>query len=173
MPFACVFVHAPGAVSGVVNHAGEKGASGTFNLPLFGAVLTVGIALITQMGELADYLRFMPVQTTANRWRWRAGVLIGGPGWVLLGVVKRFGGALLAYLAISNMGPPGCAVDPIQMYLAAYEHVFSDNGWAVGATALFVVLSQFKVNVTNAHAGLLAWSNFFSRLTHSHPGRVV
>ncbi len=125
------------------------------------------------MGEQADYLRFMPVQTAANRWRWRAGVLIGGPGWVLLGVVKRFGGALLAYLAISNMVPTGCAVDPNQMYLSDFEYVFLDNGWAVGAAALFVVLSQFKVNVTNAHAGLLAWSNFFSRLTHSHPGRVV
>ena len=30
-----------------------------------------------------------------------------------------------------------------------------------------------KINVTNAYAGSLAWSNFFSRLTHSHPGRVV
>jgi signal transduction histidine kinase/ActR/RegA family two-component response regulator len=30
-----------------------------------------------------------------------------------------------------------------------------------------------KINVTNAYAGSIAWSNFFSRLTHSHPGRVV
>jgi signal transduction histidine kinase len=35
------------------------------------------------------------------------------------------------------------------------------------------VVSQLKINVTNAYAGSLAWSNFFSRLTHSHPGRVV
>src|SRR4029078_2542679 len=34
-------------------------------------------------------------------------------------------------------------------------------------------ISQLKINVTNAYAGSLAWSNFFSRLTHSHPGRVV
>jgi signal transduction histidine kinase/DNA-binding NarL/FixJ family response regulator len=27
--------------------------------------------------------------------------------------------------------------------------------------------------VTNAYAGSIAWSNFFARLTHSHPGRVV
>ena len=59
------------------------------------------------------------------------------------------------------------------MYLAAYEYVFPHYGWAVAATALFVVLSQLKINVTNAYAGSLAWSNFFSRLTHSHPGRVV
>jgi signal transduction histidine kinase/FixJ family two-component response regulator len=35
------------------------------------------------------------------------------------------------------------------------------------------VISQLKINVTNAYAGSLAWSNFFARLTHSHPGRVV
>ncbi|MDB5845456.1 MAG: integral rane sensor hybrid histidine kinase [Polaromonas sp.] len=173
VPFVYVFVLAPGAFSGVVNYAGEKGASGTFNLHLFGAGLTVGIALITQMGEQADYLRFMPVQTKANRWRWWGAVLVGGPGWVLLGVIKMLGGALLAYLAISNMVPLDRAVDPNQMYLAAYEYVFPQYGWAVGATALFVVISQLKINVTNAYAGSLAWSNFFSRLTHSHPGRVV
>ena len=173
VPFVYVFMHAPGAFSGVVNYAGEKGASGEFNLHFFGAGLTVGIALITQMGEQADYLRFMPVQTKANRWRWWAGVLMGGPGWVLLGIVKMLGGALLAYLAISNMVPLDRAVDPNQMYLAAYEYVFPHYGWAVGATALFVVMSQLKINVTNAYAGSLAWSNFFSRLTHSHPGRVV
>jgi hypothetical protein len=59
------------------------------------------------------------------------------------------------------------------MYLAAYEYVFPHYGWAVAATALFVVVSQLKINVTNAYAGSLAWSNFFSRVTHSHPGRVV
>jgi signal transduction histidine kinase len=80
---------------------------------------------------------------------------------------------LLAYLALSHMVPAERAVDPNQMYLAAYEYVFADYGWAVAATALFVVVSQLKINVTNAYAGSLAWSNFFSRLTHSHPGRVV
>ena len=173
VPFAYVFVLAPGAFSGVVGYAGEKSAGGGFDLHLFGAGLTVGIALITQMGEQADYLRFMPVQTPANRWRWWAGVFIGGPGWVILGVLKMLGGALLAYLAISNMVPLDRAVDPNQMYLAAYEYVFPNYSWAVGATALFVVVSQLKINVTNAYAGSLAWSNFFSRLTHSHPGRVV
>ena len=173
VPFVYVWVGNPGAFSGVLQYAGVDGQGGSFDLHLFGAALTVGIALITQMGEQADYLRFMPVQTKANRWRWWGGVLAGGPGWVVLGVVKMLGGALLAYLAISNMVPPGRAVDPNQMYLAAYGYVFPDYGVAVAATALFVVISQLKINVTNAYAGSLAWSNFFSRLTHSHPGRVV
>src|SRR6185436_7940921 len=38
---------------------------------------------------------------------------------------------------------------------------------------IFVIVCQLKINVTNAYAGSIAWSNFFSRLTHSHPGRVV
>ncbi|WP_256330273.1 ATP-binding protein [Variovorax sp. YR216] len=173
VPFGYVLARDPGAFSGIAHYVGVKSSSIGFDLHLFGAALTVGIALITQMGEQADYLRFMPACTPANRGRWWAGVLAGGPGWVVLGVLKMLGGALLAYLAISHMVPPERAIDPNQMYLAAYEYVFPNYGWAVIATAVFVVISQLKINVTNAYAGSLAWSNFFSRVTHSHPGRVV
>ncbi|WP_439519966.1 hybrid sensor histidine kinase/response regulator [Hydrogenophaga sp.] len=173
VPFVAVAVMAPEAFTNVVRYGGESGAGAVFDWHLFGAALTVGIALITQMGEQADYLRFMPAKEPGKSLRWWLGVLAGGPGWVVLGVIKMLGGALLAYLAISHMVPPERAVDPNQMYLAAYEFVFSDYGWAVAATALFVVVSQLKINVTNAYAGSLAWSNFFSRITHSHPGRVV
>lgn len=173
LPFAYVLARDPGAFVGVLHYGGESGRAAGFQLPLFGAALTVGIALITQMGEQADYLRFMPAARPGRRWRWWLGVLAGGPGWVLLGLFKMLGGALLAYLALSHGVPADRAVDPNQMYLAAYEYVFPRYGWAVAATALFVVVSQIKINVTNAYAGSLAWSNFFSRLTHSHPGRVV
>ena len=47
------------------------------------------------------------------------------------------------------------------------------RSWRSAFTGAFVVISQLKINVTNAYAGSIAWSNFFSRLTHSHPGRVV
>jgi len=173
VPYVFVVMRDPGAFSGVVHYIGAQGVDAGFSLPLFGAALTVGVALMTQMGEQVDYLRFMPAPTPATRTRWWLGVLLGGPGWVVLGVLKMLGGALLAYLAISHAVPVDRAVDPNQMYLAAYEYVFPNYGWAVAATALFVVISQLKINVTNAYAGSLAWSNFFSRLTHSHPGRVV
>ena len=173
VPFGFVLVRNPTAFSGITHYGGELGVGGVFDVHLFGAALTVGIALITQMGEQADYLRFMPAQTEQNRKRWWLFVLLGGPGWVVLGVAKMLGGALLAYLAITHSVPTERAVDPNQMYLAAYEYVFPSLQWAVAATAVFVVVSQLKINVTNAYAGSLAWSNFFSRLTHSHPGRVV
>ncbi|MBT9527774.1 MAG: response regulator [Rhizobacter sp.] len=177
VPYIFVFHHNPDVLSQLANYGGgdaaRAGQGSQFNVYLFGAAMTVGIALITQMGEQVDYLRFMPEKTAATRKRWWAGVLIGGPGWVILGVIKMLGGALLAYIAISHSVPVDRAVDPNQMYLAAYEYVFSRPGWAVAAVCLFVVISQLKINVTNAYAGSLAWSNFFARLTHSHPGRVV
>ncbi|WP_409450574.1 ATP-binding protein [Aquabacterium sp. J223] len=177
VPYAWVFWHDPQLLSRVAGYAGEHappGAAPAFTLLGFGTAVTVGIALVTQMGEQADYLRFMPEKTPANRKRWWAALLIGGPGWVIPGVLKMLGGAVLAWLALSLSVTPERAVDPNQMYLAAWGVVFPERlGWAIAITALFVVVSQLKINVTNAYAGSLAWSNFFARLTHSHPGRVV
>ena len=173
LPFGFVLWKSPNELAGLMSYGGVSGLFPGFDWHAFGAALTVGIALITQMGEQVDYLRFMPEKSRANRARWWLGTLLGGPGWVIVGVAKMMAGVALAYLALRHMVPAERAVDPNQMYLAAWEYVFSDYGWAVAATALFVVVSQLKINVTNAYAGSLAWSNFFSRLTHSHPGRVV
>ena len=88
-------------------------------------------------------------------------------------MLKMVGGALLAFLALQHEIPIERAVEPTQMYLVGFRYVFENLDWALAATALFVIVSQVKINVTNAYAGSLAWSNFFARLTHSHPGRVV
>ncbi|HWP20212.1 MAG TPA: ATP-binding protein [Burkholderiaceae bacterium] len=173
LPYVYVFQENPGVFQGLLQYGGTQGGGARFDVLQFGAAMTVGIALITQMGEQADYLRFMPECRRGERVRWWAGVLIGGPGWVVPGFLKMLGGALLAYLAISHSVPVDRAVDPNQMYLVAYGYVFDHLGWAIAATAVFVVVSQIKINVTNAYAGSLAWSNFFARVTHSHPGRVV
>ncbi len=58
------------------------------------------------------------------------------------------------------------------MYLVAFGLVFPWPTVAMLAVGAFIVLAQVKINVTNAYAGSIAWSNF-SRLTHSPPGRVV
>ena len=173
LPYAFVLLEEPEALAGLWRYAGVRGDGASFDPHLFGAALTVGIAMITQIGEQVDYLRFMPEKTRANARRWWLGVIIGGPGWVLPGILKMLGGALLAYLALRNQVPAAKAIDPNQMYLIGFSHVFDTTTLAIAATALFVVVSQLKINVTNAYAGSLAWSNFFARLTHSHPGRVV
>jgi len=173
LPYVFVLMEEPDAFAGLLSYAGESGNGAHFNPHLFGAALTVGIAMVTQMGEQVDYLRFMPEKTPANAHRWWFGVIVGGPGWVVPGILKMLGGALLAWLVLRNAVPAEKAVDPNQMYLIGFSHVFDNTSLAIAATALFVVVSQLKINVTNAYAGSLAWSNFFARLTHSHPGRVV
>src|SRR5690606_35141755 len=65
------------------------------------------------------------------------------------------------------------AAEPAHMYLTAFGYMIPNELVALMLMAVFVVVSQLKINVMNAYAGSLAWSNFFSRLTHSHPGRVV
>ena len=173
LPYAFVLAEEPAALAGLWRYPGARGDGAHFDPQLFGAALTVGIAMITQIGEQVDYLRFMPEKTPANARRWWLGVVIGGPGWVLPGILKMLGGALLAYLALRNQVPVDKAIDPNQMYLIGFSHAFDNTLLAIAVTALFVVVSQLKINVTNAYAGSLAWSNFFARLTHSHPGRVV
>jgi signal transduction histidine kinase/CheY-like chemotaxis protein/purine-cytosine permease-like protein len=173
LPFVFLAVQAPHFFSDVLHYSGSQEQGAHFDFALFGGAMAVALALITQMGEQVDYLRFMPACKPENRRRWWASVLIGGPGWVIPGVIKMLGGALLAYVVIRHGIPAERAVDPNQMYLVAYQYVFPNLGWAIAATTIFVVISQLKINVTNAYAGSLAWSNFFSRLTHNHPGRVV
>lgn len=173
LPFFFVLTEEPQVLAGLWRYPGVDGRGGAFNWHLFAGAMTVGIALITQMGEQADYLRFMPPRGAHNRWRWLVGVVLGGPGWVLIGVVKMIGGALLAWMLLRAGMSAAQAVDPSQMYLLGFSRGITNPLLALGVTAVFVIVSQLKINVTNAYAGSLAWSNFFSRLTHSHPGRVV
>ena len=172
-PFIAILYQEPEVFTRMMLFAGATGERGEFNLLLFGAATAVGVALIPQIGEQVDFLRFMPEKTTENRWRWNLGVLLAGPGWILVGMIKMSAGVLLAYLVIQRDMSFLDAVNPTHMYLVGYEYVFGSREFALAATALFVVISQVKINMTNAYAGSLAWSNFFARLTHSHPGRVV
>ncbi|MBC7499786.1 MAG: response regulator [Herminiimonas sp.] len=173
LPYACVLYKEPDALRSMMTFIGRSEEGGAFNLALFGAAATVAFSLIAQIGEQVDFLRFLPEKTRANRLRWWVALLLAGPGWILLGAAKMLGGALLAFLAVQHQVPLAKAIEPTQMYLIGYSYVFSDPAWILAAVTLFVVISQIKINVTNAYAGSLAWSNFFARLTHSHPGRVV
>ena len=173
LPFIAI-VHAdPDILERLSHFAGVGVDGGHFNWTMFGAATAVGVALIPQIGEQVDFLRFMPLKTAENRWRWNLGVLLAGPGWVLLGILKMLAGALLAYVVFNRDMALSSAVNPTHMYWVGFEHVFSNHELALAVTALFVCVSQIKVNMTNAYAGSLAWSNFFARLTHSHPGRIV
>jgi signal transduction histidine kinase/CheY-like chemotaxis protein/purine-cytosine permease-like protein len=173
LPYAAIALKAPETFMQFTGLVGRSSGSSGFDALMFGAAATVAFSLVVQIGEQVDYLRFLPEKTRANRWRWWAAVLVAGPGWIVPGMLKMVGGAFLAFLVLQQQMPTDRAAEPTQMYLAGYAYVFNNPAWVLAATVLFVVLSQVKINVTNAYAGSLAWSNFFARLTHSHPGRVV
>lgn len=148
-------------------------SSSDFNLYFFGYSLSILMALISQIGEQVDYLRFMPNKTKENKKSRYLGTLIAGPGWILLGGIKILIGAFLGVYLISIETPFKNAIDPNFMYLKVFDETTSFLGSYANTVALlltvaFVGLSQIKINVTNGYAGSLAWSNFFSRLTHTH-----
>jgi len=172
-PYATILVHEPELLTDLLRFPGANKTDNEFNWIYFGTAMTVALAMVVQIGEQVDFLRFLPSQTEDNRWHWWTSIIIAGPGWIVFGVVRQLCGALLCYLVIKHGVPPAKAYEPTQMYLTAYQYVFSNREWAVATTVLLVVISQIKINVTNAYAGSLAWSNFFSRLTHCHPGRIV
>ena len=148
-------------------------AGNTFDPLHFGACASVLLALISQTAEQVDYLRFLPPRTPGNRVAWWTALVAAGPGWIGFDVLKLLAGSFLAYGAMSLGLAAEAAVQPAQMYRIAFQAAMPSPLAALILTSVFVVLSQLKINVTNAYAGSIAWSNFFSRLTHSHPGRVV
>ena len=173
LPVAVILIKDPDAVHRLTEFGGASGYDRDFNIYMFGAAMAVAMALIPQVGEQVDYLRFMPKRTRENRFAWHFGVLASGPGWILIGMLKMMIGMLLAVLMIERGSDMLDAVNPTLMYQLGFGFVFDSPQVVLAFTIIFVVVSQLKINMTNAYAGSLAWSNFFARLTHNHPGRVV
>jgi signal transduction histidine kinase/DNA-binding response OmpR family regulator/purine-cytosine permease-like protein/HPt (histidine-containing phosphotransfer) domain-containing protein len=172
-PFYFVFTRQPEAVQMLVGFTGEVSKSREFDWLHFGIAAGISFSLIAQIGEQVDYLRFMPPRDKGNRWSWWFNMFTGGPGWILIAFVKQLGGALLAAVAVVAGLAIADAKEPIQIFNHAFQFAIANPETALLVSAILVIVSELKVNVTNAYAGSLAWSNFFSRLTHSHPGRVV
>ncbi len=172
-PYFAVVQHEPDALLTLKAYFWIATSGQGFSWLMFGGATTIAFSMVAQIGEQVDFLRFMPEKTQANRVRWWLAVITAGPGWIIFGMARQLAGALLAHLAIRHGVEAAHAHEPTQMYLIAYNQLLDNPELALAMTTLFVVLSQIKINVTNAYAGSLAWSNFFSRITHSHPGRVV
>ncbi|GEO37740.1 hybrid sensor histidine kinase/response regulator [Skermanella aerolata] len=174
LPFVFIALHHSDGLGEWTGYTGSMGdRDGSFDLLLFGAASGVIFALIAQIGEQVDFLRFMPVRRRGRRLVWWVSLLSAGPGWIVPGAIKLAAGSFLAVLAVNQGVAVEHAAEPTRMYLIAFGYMFSSADVALFVMVVFVVVSQLKINVTNSYAGSIAWSNFFSRLTHSHPGRVV
>jgi purine-cytosine permease-like protein len=172
LPFVYLLISHPESVSTFFAYQGEKGAGA----PSLGSVfLAAGVclSLIAQIAEQIDYLRFMPPRTPENSRRWWAATILAGPGWVIFGAAKQVIGLFLAvYLIVNVAGGAGFANEPVQQFLVTYTNIMPV--WlALTLAVILVVISQIKINVTNAYSGSLAWTNSFTRISKHYPGRLV
>ncbi len=171
LPFAFLVVRHPDSVHSFFAYGGKNG--GGVSLP--GALLAAGVclSLIAQIAEQIDYLRFMPPKTPENTRKWWGWMLLAGPGWVIFGAIKQVVGLFLAVYLIANLpGAQGIANQPVHQFLEIYRDMVP--GWLAMTLAVgLVVISQIKINVTNAYSGSLAWTNSFTRVTKTYPGRLV
>ncbi len=172
-PWIAVLVKDPTAWTTWTSFAGKSPSGNGFDILLCAAGAGVALSLIAQIGEQVDYLRFMPDLTERNKGKWWTAVLAAGPGWVILGAWKQWAGAFFTAIAVKAGVDIAKANEPIHMYIEGFKAIFSNPAVYMALATLFIILSQVKINVTNAYSGSLSWSNFFSRLTHAHPGRVV
>jgi signal transduction histidine kinase/CheY-like chemotaxis protein len=161
----------PATISDWTHYAGVGGGA-SVNLPMLGGATSILLSLLPQIGEQVDYLRFLPA-TKRRRANWWTALIATGPGWVLIGGFKLLAGSFLVVLAMNHGVAVADASQPMRMYVVAFQEALGSPTLAVVLTGVFIITCQLKINVTNAYAGSIAWSNFFSRLTHSHPGRVV
>jgi purine-cytosine permease-like protein len=134
----------------------------------------VCLSLMAQIAEQIDYLRFMPPRTEANRSAWWRAVVLAGPGWVIFGAIKQIVGMFIAIYLIATLDPAASvhANEPVHQFLGVYQEMMP--AWlAMTLAVVLVVISQIKINVTNAYSGSLAWTNSFTRVTKTYPGRMV
>jgi purine-cytosine permease-like protein len=171
-PFVYLVVSHPESVSQFFAYQGENGGSG-FDLGSTLLAAGVCLSLIAQIAEQNDYLRFMPPKTPENRRSWWTWMFLAGPGWVIFGAIKQIVGLFLAVYLIANVADSaGVANQPVHQFLEIYENFLP--GWlAMTLAVVLVVISQIKINVTNAYSGSLAWTNSFTRVTKTYPGRLV
>jgi purine-cytosine permease-like protein len=169
-PFVYLVITDPSSVGRWMAYAGSEGGTGV-SLTAIGLGAGVALSLMAQIGEQVDYLRFMPAKTEENKRAWWTAVIAAGPGWVLLGGLKQAAGAFLAVYIVAEIGA-ATAVEPVQQFSATFTKIVP--GWAAIALAvILVVISQIKINSTNAYSGSLAWTNSFTRVSKRYPRRIV
>ena len=170
-PVVYLVISHPESVETFFAYSGESGGGVSFASAMLAA--GVCLSLIAQIAEQIDYLRFMPPRTDRNRRSWWAATILAGPGWVLFGATKQILGMFLAVYLVSTVpGAREFANEPVQQFLVTYQQLMP--AWlALVLAVILVVISQVKINVTNAYSGSLAWTNAFTRVTRRYPGRLV
>ncbi|MEW1959894.1 hypothetical protein [Kineococcus sp. NPDC059986] len=174
IPFVYLVATHPDSVGQFFAYTGEDGSGSSVSTASVLLAAGVCLSLMAQIAEQIDYLRFMPPRTAENKRQWWTAVVLAGPGWVVFGALKQAVGLFLAVYLIASLDPQAAASanEPVHQFLGVYEEMVP--GWlAMTLAVVLVVISQLKINVTNAYSGSLAWTNSFTRVTKHYPGRIV
>lgn len=172
LPLLWVIVSDPGAVQAFVSFTGNS--DGDLHFGAIVASAAVCFALTPQLAEQIDVIRAMPPRTRQNHRSWWTSLLFAGPGWVLFSGIKQVVGVFLAVYLFTRIDPDlgTRATEPVRQFVGLYASIMPE--WlAIGLALILVVIAQVKINVTNAYSGSLAWSNVYTRLTKTYPGRSV
>ena len=149
-------------------------ARGSRNLGSVFLAAGVCLSLIAQIAEQIDYLRFMPPKTPENSRRWwtarccwpaRAGSSSARSS-------RSSGCSWPSTSSPTWPTAPAVANQPVHQFLEIYRDIMPAPV-AHDPRRVLVVISQIKINVTNAYSGSLAWTNSFTRVTKHYPGRLV
>ncbi len=171
-PIVYLLLSHPESVETFFAYQGETGDGA----PSFGAMMLaagVCLSLMAQIAEQIDYLRFMPPRTQENSRRWWRAVILAGPGWVIFGAIKQIVGLFVAVYIIANACRPRTWPTSRCTSSSRSTRQFLPGWVALTLAVILVVISQIKINVTNAYSGSLAWTNSFTRVTKHYPGRLV
>ena len=173
VPVGYLLISHPESIDSFFAYSGATGDGGP-NLASVMLAAGVCLSLMAQIAEQIDYLRFMPPRTAANRGAWWRAVILAGPGWVIFGAIKQIVGLFIAIYLIASLDSAASATanEPVHQFLGVYQEMMP--AWlAMTLAVVLVVISQIKINVTNAYSGSLAWTNSFTRITKTYPGRMV
>ncbi|SHU04807.1 conserved transmembrane protein [Mycobacteroides abscessus subsp. abscessus] len=171
-PFVYLLISHPESIHDFFAYQGANGVKG-FDMGSTLLAAGVCLSLIAQIAEQNDYLRFMPPKTPENKRSWWTWMLLAGPGWVFFGAIKQIIGLFLAVYLIGHVADSaGVANQPVHQFLEIYDN-FLPKWLALTLAVILVVISQIKINVTNAYSGSLAWTNSYTRITNHYPGRIV
>ena len=173
LPLLWVIVSDPEAVSAFVAFTGESDGAVSFEAIVASAA--VCFALTPQLAEQIDVIRAMPPRTRANRRSWWASLAVRR---ARAGCSSAASSRSSASSSPSTSSPASIptlgqqAAEPVRQFIGLYESIMPE--WlAIGLALVLVVVAQVKINVTNAYSGSLAWSNVYTRLTKTYPGRSI
>ncbi|MDB4581176.1 hybrid sensor histidine kinase/response regulator, partial [Porticoccaceae bacterium] len=101
LPIAYILINNIGSLDTWVQFQGQAQSGPELDWLMIGAASTLLFSLVAQIGEQADYARFIPPQQVAGKKSWWLATILAGPGWIIIGAFKLLLGSFLLVLAIN------------------------------------------------------------------------